>query len=140
MTARINCFLINLDRSTERLDSVERCFSGRPPFRRVEGTDGKQFNDATSLGYSLRMNTREYGRLLKKGEIGCYHSHLDAAKCFLQTGDPYGVILEDDAIVDDIFFDFLNAFLNIMWTLLTDLRVVNICNSAQASDRLETTV
>ena len=140
MTARINCFLINLDRSTERLASVERCFSGRPPFRRVEGTDGKQFNDAASLGYSLKMNRKEYGRLLTKGEIGCYHSHLNAAKFFLQTGNPYGVILEDDAIVDDIFFDFLNAFLHIMNTLPTDLRVVNICNSAQGSNCLETTV
>ena len=140
MTSRLNCFLINLDRSAERLASVERCFSGRPPFRRVIGTDGKQLNDAVSIGYSLEMNRKEYGRLLTKGEIGCYHSHLNAVKCFLKTGDPFGVILEDDALVDDRFFDFLNAFSKVMSSLPTDLRVVNICNSAEASNCLETTV
>lgn len=45
-------------------------------------------------------------RLLRKGEIGCYLSHMACWNLILESGNPYGLVLEDDVV-------FVNDFKNI---------------------------
>ena len=47
--------------------------------------------------YSAESYRRFHGKRTNEREIGCYQSHLKAMDAFLQSGDLYGVILEDDA-------------------------------------------
>lgn len=48
---------------------------------------------------------------LKKGEIGCYFSHLKCWYHILNSGRPYGMVLEDDVIFCN---DFRNKFNDVM--------------------------
>ena len=136
----MKCFLINLDQSKERLQSVEACFVGNTPPIRVSATDGRICADLTSLGYSRTANRKDYGRLLIRGEIGCYHSHLNAVQEFLRTTDDFCVVLEDDAVVAEDFFNFLESFLAAKKCLPDDFRVMNISKSADSKYTLSTEV
>lgn len=50
-------------------------------------------------------------RELRRGEIGCYLSHIKAWKAFLRSDDKYALILEDDAVFIDGFKDKLKNLL-----------------------------
>ncbi|WP_366525747.1 glycosyltransferase family 25 protein, partial [Planktotalea sp.] len=41
------------------------------------------------------------GRDVNGGEIGCYFSHIRALENFLETGAPYGFVLEDDMLPNE---------------------------------------
>jgi len=89
------CYLINLDRSPERLQKVHAHLSTLGiDYERIPGVDGLTLDEAT-----FRQHTRKnlYYKPLKPGEVGCYLSHNKALQCFLDSGAPYALILEDDA-------------------------------------------
>ena len=50
-------------------------------------------------------------RPLRRGEIGCYLSHIKVWKEFLKSNDKYALILEDDAVFIDNFKDKLKKLL-----------------------------
>lgn len=94
-------FLINLNRSHDRLDRMsQRLEAAEIPFTRVAATDGKAWLEAGSSSksaiYSDNNALKKMGRTLMVGEVGCYLSHLDAAKRFLDTDADWGLVLEDD--------------------------------------------
>jgi glycosyl transferase family 25 len=90
-------FLINLDRSVERLAHMQEQF-GRlgVVVERVPGVEG--------LNIPSWMRSEFKGpHLLSAGEVGCYASHLVVAQKIVAEGLPYAVVLEDDAVLDDDF-------------------------------------
>ncbi|WP_287886390.1 MULTISPECIES: glycosyltransferase family 25 protein [Paracoccus] len=93
----IPVYLINLDGSDERLRSATRQLDEAGiAFERVPAFDGRalqvdEFPDYDPAGAMAYM-----GRPLRGGEIGCYLSHLDCARRFLDSGAEYGVVFEDD--------------------------------------------
>ena len=96
---RCVCYLINLDRSPDRLASMtERLAAAGIAFERVAAVDGMTLTEQ-----EFRQQTREnrYYKPLRRGEVGCQLSHLDALRRFVASGQDYAVILEDDAILDD---------------------------------------
>lgn len=94
------CFVINLDRSRDRLRAISaQLLAAGIPYRRFAAVDGR-FVDADSAhvfdrdAYEFR-----HGKHASRNEIACYLSHLGALNAFLETDAESCMILEDDAIL-----------------------------------------
>jgi len=92
----LNCYIINLDRATERWKSVVQS----PGIRdlniiRVPAIDGQTlcppYPNFSPWGYYLC-----HGRKINPNRVACYNSHLKAFRTFLESGEEYGIICEDD--------------------------------------------
>jgi len=91
-------YVINLDRSTDRMEQFTKDFASFPvPFIRVPAIEGKNLTIPVE-GYDAFMFFLNVGREASPGEIGCYISHIKALKLFLESGKPFGMICEDDAM------------------------------------------
>lgn len=93
----IGIYAINLDRSTDRWARLARQ-AGELNFRlvRIPGVDGAQIAKADWIDCDETAFRRNNGRTVLDGEYGCYRSHLNAISTFLETGEPIGIIVEDD--------------------------------------------
>lgn len=83
----INCYVINLARDVERWRSVQTSFqdSGFNVIR-IPGIDvSKQRQYAVPDFIDAAKFKRLIGRTVEPGEIGCYFSHLETMKQFLET-------------------------------------------------------
>ena len=94
----LNCYIINLDRATERWESVVQS----PGFRDlniicVPAIDGKTlqppYPNFSPWGYFLCR-----GHRVNPNHIACYNSHLKAMNLFLESGEEHALICEDDII------------------------------------------
>lgn len=104
-------FVVNLDRSTERLEKISSELSKyHQAFIRVPAIDGSNPNELVGSGYSQALNNRRYHKPLGQGEIACVESHKKALSMFLASDYDYALILEDDAIATyDVFDDLTKA-------------------------------
>lgn len=127
----MDVYLINLDRSADRLSAMSRSFIGQRNFKRVPATDGRSISNLAVLGYDREQNRRAYGRLMTSGEIGCYHSHLCAAQTFLTTSAPYCVILEDDAKVDHRLFNLIDTLEQNLHRIPENLNLLHLCRATK---------
>lgn len=94
---RTPIFLINMDRSTERLAHMSKELSNEGvEFVRIPAVDGTAINLNKTQDFDPDWAMQDMGRHLFPGEVGCFLSHKLAAKAFLETDAPYGVVLEDD--------------------------------------------
>ena len=97
-------FLINLDRSPDRLEVVgKRLDEVGVLFERVVGIDGKEMQAKDYVGIDTKGFLMAHGRHIEPGDIGCYLSHIKALQAFLASEDDYGLILEDDVDFSDDF-------------------------------------
>lgn len=95
MGYRQTTFVINLDRSPDRLEFMRR---QRVGFERIAGIDGARMVPAW-------LASQFVGSPLTSGKIGCYASHLLVAREIVDRGLPYAIVLEDDVTLDDDFLD-----------------------------------
>lgn len=97
--ARCGVFLINLDRSPERLAQARQNFSAAGvPFERIVGVDASK-EDVSVYTIDQPSFSTTHGRYApRKSEIGCYQSHVLAIQAFQNSGKEFGLILEDDAL------------------------------------------
>jgi len=89
-------YLINLERATERLDSCIDEFNKIDlRFKLFRAVDGKTITlpnkDFCELSYNLLNGKRK-----NLGEIGCYFSHLNVLKDFIESGENLALVCEDD--------------------------------------------
>jgi glycosyl transferase, family 25 len=105
----LRVYLINLDRATDRrayMDGQLRALG--IDYERVAAVDGKALGedvaDFDPAGYR-----RLHGRRRHPGEIGCYMSHLDCLRRFLDTDAEFALILEDDGRISDDLPSVLDA-------------------------------
>lgn len=110
-------FLINLDRSTHRLEDVKKSmFELGLEFKRISAIDGQTVsNDEVNAVYSDQLNRQRYHYNLTLGEIACYMSHRKAWQTFLDSGLDAAVIMEDDIVLDPLFSQLhkpINAIAN----------------------------
>jgi glycosyl transferase family 25 len=101
LLSRCGIYLINLDRSSDRLLSADKHFSAAGlPFERIVAIDAHK-EDLSGYPIDRKVFQRTHGRAtIRPGEIGCYFSHLKALRTFLESGREFGVILEDDTLPD----------------------------------------
>ncbi|SFJ69155.1 glycosyltransferase family 25 protein [Celeribacter neptunius] len=96
----LKVFLINLDSSDQRYQSAkEQLDAAHIPFERLSAFDGRQADPLSFPEYDERKARAWFGRKLSGGELGCYFSHINAAKRFLASSAPYGLSLEDDLLL-----------------------------------------
>jgi len=94
-------FLINLDDSPARLAAAQgNCTAHGVEFTRVSGYNGRKLDPMSVPEYDSTAALKYMGRDLNGGEIGCYFSHIRA----LETGAPYGLVLEDDMLPNEHAF------------------------------------
>lgn len=95
---RVPVFLINLDRSTERLARMAfRLEHVGFEWTRISAIDGAAALQAGCPDYDEAAAIKVGGRALRPGEVGCYLSHLEAARQVAASGCDWGLVLEDDA-------------------------------------------
>lgn len=108
---KLDCLLINLDRSPERLAQMqERLDYFKLPFRRVSAVDGKK---VTFTEREIDASAYEscHGKYVTPTEVACYISHYNAFQAFLEGDKEYALILEDDMVFSD---DFLLVLENLI--------------------------
>lgn len=108
----IPAFVINLDGSDRRLDEVRReCERMGLPFTRIPAVDGRKRPASSFPEYDSPRTISFLDRDLLGGEIACWLSHQHCLQAFLETGAPYGLVLEDDSVLHDGFRDDLEELL-----------------------------
>jgi len=90
-------YVINLDDQVSRWAAAESMLSywQVENYTRVSAYDGRE-DDLSSI-----LKGR-YPDQMSGGEIGCVTSHLNAMKMFLETDDPYAVMMEDDCDISTV--------------------------------------
>ena len=94
-------FYINLDRAVERRERMTEQLTSRGiPFERVTAVDANAGPNGSVLFDYVPTNWR--GGMLNafKAEIATTISHLKAIHQFVQSQEPVGIIVEDDAIFE----------------------------------------
>lgn len=94
---KINYYVINLDRSPERLAAIgaDAAAIGIDLIR-VKAVDGKAVPPQARDILDERGFRRLHGKIPMDGEYGCYQSHIDAFDAFLASDADIAVIFEDD--------------------------------------------
>jgi glycosyl transferase family 25 len=115
-------FVINLDSSPERFRNTKAQFENlKINVTRLPGVLGNALSDKTiNQSYSKYLNFKKSDRPLSKGEIGCYLSHRKAWQKIVDMDVPFGVVVEDDIFIEELFEDALNAISNFSfnWDLI----------------------
>src|SRR6056300_343912 len=92
-------YYLNLDGQPERREYMENQFKywEIDNYERVSAYDGRE-DDLSDI-----IKGR-YPDMMSSGEIGCTTSHLKALKMFLETDEPYCILMEDDVSLDLVRF------------------------------------
>jgi glycosyl transferase, family 25 len=120
----ITIFLINLDRSKERLAFVERQAEKIGfQFERIPAVEGK------NIPQWLQSEFPPDGRM-SPGQVGCYASHLVIAQTMVARELPYAIVLEDDA---ELSPDFVNAAVRALEKLPPEWDYVHLSSNFKKS-------
>ncbi len=89
-----------------RRASIARAMAARGAAFRIEDAfDARRLDDDSFAAMTDRDRAiSRYGRPLSRGEIGCFRSHRSVWQQVVRAGRD-AVVLEDDALLDDAFFD-----------------------------------
>lgn len=92
--------------SSERRASIARALDERGvAFRFEDAYDARSLSDAeVDMVSDQRAAQLRYGRALTRGELGCFASHRSVWRKIVVSGRS-AVVLEDDALLEDAFFD-----------------------------------
>lgn len=94
----MKCYLINLDRSADRLEQMEREF-GRYglDFTRVSAVDGRLLSQAELD--AVVAPVRRWEIPMPPGEIGCFLSHRRCLEIIASGDDAFAAVFEDDIVL-----------------------------------------
>lgn len=110
----LKIFVINLERSKDRLDRVTSLFEAENiSFERIDAIDGKTEKKLVNQHRYSRIPMHKWFRPLTDGEIACALSHLKAYQEIIDQDLDYALILEDDFVLQDGWRECLLAIQNI---------------------------
>lgn len=90
-------WVINLDRAPERWARISaRLQALGLPFTRLAAVDARAFTPAQAAALDVAAYRRRHGKEPVPGELGCYLSHVEAMRRFLDSGEAMALVLEDD--------------------------------------------
>ena len=90
--------VINLDRSPERLARIGADLDALGlQWQRLPAADGRQFDLHDMRWLDTAAFRRRHGKHPMPGELGCYLSHVWAMQALCDSGQPWALVLEDDA-------------------------------------------
>ncbi|RBO94836.1 glycosyltransferase family 25 protein [Pseudochrobactrum asaccharolyticum] len=103
----MKCYLINLDRSKERLSRMQKQFDSIGiDFTRVPAVDGKLLS--TEQLTAVIDPIRRWEIPMPASEIGCFLSHKKCIELIANGEDEYAAIFEDDVTLSANCSRFLN--------------------------------
>lgn len=118
----LDVYLINLDRNKDRLESFVNqyvnCDLRNKQFQRFNAVDGQKIanieDKITEKAYEEIMEVEKSGYRTKhyqltRGAIGCYMSHMAVYDLISKSDAPYGLIFEDDVVIDKYILKKLNS-------------------------------
>lgn len=101
---KIHTYVINLKESTDRREYMLNLLSAFDCLE-VDFIDAVNGNAMTvkQLEASFDQNKafRQYGRILRGGEVGCSLSHLKCAQALITSEEDVALVLEDDLVIQD---------------------------------------
>jgi glycosyl transferase family 25 len=122
----ISCYLINLDRSPDRLAFIaNRLRTLGVDYTRIVAIDGSLLTDAEGAAF-IAARPRD-GRSWSAGQIGCFMSHTGAWRNIAEASASYGLVIEDDIHLSDATLAFLK---NLDW-VPADADIVRIEGTGQ---------
>jgi glycosyl transferase, family 25 len=87
----------------------------------IEAFDGKLLNTDDLIKKGIIKIDPSY-KPLRRGEIGCYLSHIKCWDLFLKTNKPFGLILEDDIVFTEDFrsrfYDIFDHIKDMPWDII----------------------
>lgn len=90
----MKCYIINLDRSQDRLTYVKGVFTKAGlGFTRVRAFEGQALSENE---YAELTRNSNWSRKLTKVEVGCFLSHRECWRLIAEGDDSYGAVFEDD--------------------------------------------
>ncbi len=104
-------YLINLKRANDRLVSAKETFNKVGiDFYLEEAVDGKDLSLPHKNYSELKYNIL-HGKKTNLGELGCYFSHLNVLKKFLNTKEDWALVCEDDIEFNKDMIEIINGAL-----------------------------
>lgn len=105
----VKSYIIHLERSTERAPLVARLKDALPNASVVSAVYGRDVppDDVKRLT-SDQISGKPYPFKLLPGELGCFLSHRKVWNKFIQSGEDYAIVSEDDAVLGQDFAKSLN--------------------------------
>lgn len=113
--------LINLPRSTERRERMQQRLADIGlAYEILPAVDGRARWDELLPSVDVKAFEHHAGSDVLPGEIGCYHSHLQAWQRLVASPAQVLLVLEDDMVFHDDFVDALRVALRgrAHWDLL----------------------
>ena len=106
--------LINLPRSQQRREQMQQRLADLGlVYTLFPAIDGQAEKDRLYQQLDVDAFQRNVGRDVMPGEIGCYHSHIEVWRRFLESPDQVLLVLEDDVVFGS---DFMAAIREAMRT------------------------
>lgn len=131
--------LINLRSSPDRLERAQQTLAAAGlSVERFDAVDGRSADLTTHPDYDPDMAIARYGRHLSSGEVACYLSHKACLQAFLDSGAPYGLILEDDLSLPPDFAGFLDQC--VTWLDTHHRGRWDMLNMCQRGDKVATSL
>ncbi|WP_241609579.1 glycosyltransferase family 25 protein [Rosenbergiella australiborealis] len=107
----IKIFIVSLKKDTVRRKKISTILDDNNiSYEFFDAVLGKELTDKQIGEISLHQVEKRHGRKLTKGEIGCTLSHLKVYSSIVGNKYPWACILEDDAILDERFTNFIKFF------------------------------
>lgn len=130
----IPVFIINLDRSTDRLEQASSALAQENIFfERISAIDGRMLHE-NELTRLVEQKPRDYFQPLTQGEIGCFLSHIKALQLMIERKIDIALILEDDFKLSEKFKTQIRALI-LEKNNLPD--VIKICRSRRKGETLK---
>jgi len=93
----LQLYVINLDRSPDRLKHITQVFNAlNLDFTRISAVDGKNLSEAELANVT---QIRKWPKPLTRGEVGCLLSHRECLRQGVEQGAPFFAIFEDDIML-----------------------------------------
>lgn len=87
-------YIINLDRSKDRLEHISKVFKDKNlDFIRVSAVDGRALPEQE---FQQLTAVRNWPKPLTQTEVGCFLSHRQCLRLIAEGNDSYGAVFEDD--------------------------------------------
>jgi GR25 family glycosyltransferase involved in LPS biosynthesis len=104
-----DCYLINLEKNPERLRDFSKYYDesdlSTTPFVRIDAINGKMI-DGDTEAYKKYISPNSVLEIpFTAGMVGCFLSHLSAYEKINNSDKPYGLIFEDDAIMNKEMYE-----------------------------------
>jgi glycosyl transferase family 25 len=109
---------------------VESLNHYRFSFEIIKAIDGRKLDLDQCPIYDGPASRAYMGRELVGGEIGCYLSHLNAAKALLKSSSEAAIVLEDDAMVTSDLIALCSQIASKLSSVDPDWLLVNIGKSS----------